>query len=1590
MTSRPLLALILAAVAPAARAADAVPAPPPPPATVSELDTDGDGTLEVVLENAWVRLVVEPARGGRVVEAIYKPAGRALTSPAPLGGWSIDRWWTPNVWLDDEAYTVDELGVGDDGAAHVTLSVRGRAGAVAYLSLRKTLSLRPDRSDLRIDTTLAHDAAAMGTLVVGPWFQHWLGVPGQANVVSTATREGLAAQRWDPAKHQTAERWFAAPSRGWSATIAADGTLGVVWTYPYANTKTAYTWPGPALPTAEVRDEAIALGAGASYATTHHLAPVHGMSFVDGAGDGVAVAIEPRAEQVTARLFPSRAGRLTVTLASRDPRGGAEVVHGSRDVDAAPATPQRLDFTLTHPTGPVEWIVRVRDGEVLVADARRPVLPPGFEGYEVAPLEDKRPGAEQELKKSRPPPRPLSTEVVTPHVPWGRPLAGGRLRVLFVMDDLSARDVVEIAQRLDVDAGYVKLLYQENDARYAWQGDRAVGSGAEARAALTERLAEPWDAIVVGGLDLQRNLGADVVARLADKVRGGTGLVLVGPQRGELLGADSPLGHPTGVTPALPWQARPEVSYLGAAVPVSVLPDTAALRYPKTPGPAFLVAAAADGPVPLAGTARLGQGRVAWAAWNSYTLPLDRPDVGQSSLVPMLPWTERAITVAGERVDVFDGPNAYVDVWYAELARMITWAARGDPAARLVAAGIDDGGLRVGVAGELRGVTLDVAWADRWGRVFADPPPVAASGELTLPVPAERPSGVVLARLELRDATGAALDWGAAAAPASGPRLAVHTDDPWPDDGEPFVFRAEAPGAPDGARARVLVRDARGRLVRSFEAPLGTPQSIAIPERRSAAHAVTVVLTDGARELDRAVVRFSWPNRVTGPWFMTWYPNTSWRNVALTRLQLDAVGVPADVVTEPWTSPFIAEIRLHDRAVSPINLLPFQPNDHHAHVAGWAGTRDERFLHRDPSLSDATWRQRALERLTEAAARHAAQGGGHDHDLGDEMGIVPFTDTFDYDFSGPAREAYRDWLRARYPDIDALNRVWGTKHASFEAAAPVTLDQAQAAGNAAPWSDFRTFMEDELDRLLADADRAARQADPAARVSLSGTFPPSASNGMDWYKLSRTLPYVNGYAHDRTEDMRRDFGDDLVRSPYRAGYWYQGGNLTGLLWTNVLEQAHGLSSWSIAQLLYPDFAPTESLRETQALLGTLRGGPWPLALRAERDRVKIGVHYSQRSLHVATFRDEAAKHAASRNGWAALLDDLALPWRWVAYAEVEAGALETDDLDVLVLPRSYALSDAEVRAMLDFVADGGTLIADVPAGIAGGHGEPRPGALLAAWVGVESAGRARVVRGVEVLGTRLDADVVDASLRASPGTTALATAASGAQAVFVRSLGAGRIVLLNLDPAPYALEQKQRGPRRQVWQDVFSRLLAGWGVTAPIAVDGPDGGDDVRVATLRWGDRRVVTLVRRWEEAAGETPATYTVDVDHGGRIYDVATGEALGRDRLSVSLAPGDGRMFVALDRPPAVSVGRARASPGEVATLRLRVRRGLPDELVRVEVTDATGRERPEYGGVIAAPYDGVWRVPLALDDPRGRWTVAITAVAGGDRAVGALRVD
>ena len=127
----------------------------------------------------------------------------------------------------------------------------------------------------------------------------------------------------------------------------------------------------------------------------------------------------------------------------------------------------------------------------------------------------------------------------TYHVKWLKPLAEGRRNVLFIVPFAESREVVELAQRLDLDYTVIMVA-----GRAAWaQGSGGGGGsepttlmGAEAEAVVEKiasrrlSLGHQYDAIVIGKVSWEA-IPEKYRGLILEHVKRGTGLTYVSPHR---------------------------------------------------------------------------------------------------------------------------------------------------------------------------------------------------------------------------------------------------------------------------------------------------------------------------------------------------------------------------------------------------------------------------------------------------------------------------------------------------------------------------------------------------------------------------------------------------------------------------------------------------------------------------------------------------------------------------------------------------------------------------------------------------------------------------------------------------------------------------------------------------------------------------------------------------------------------------------------------------------------------------------------------------------------------------------------------------
>lgn len=1528
-----------------------------------EADLDGDGQAELVLENRAVRLILAPAEGGVVKSLRVKPSGTELVN-SPSAGYGLlrDHLWSPNYSFGERFY-FHRLDTAADHAS-VELWTTGVGGMMGFTEIRKRLTITADDAVVAVHYTLTNEPSSQTTFEYGFWSHNWTGVPGRANTYFDPTTAGVQSFVLDDAtRAKSHDVWYRSPARGWTAVVADDGA-GLAITLPYRYLNLFYHWNGAGslAATHEFRFNRLKLSAGETIEWDLQLIPwpAGGLRQVSGVVDGVVGDLQVNADggaiRAGGKLFqlggPERTLKTRlVTLPDR------QVV--SEAAQSALAGAATWDLTAQWQAEPGAYAVQVEvsSGGEARGVIEAPVTVGGTRvAYRVEP-ESARVGegevsASQDLYA-------LRGDVVTPHVPWARPLPGGPIKALVLLDDLNAREAIELSQRVDLEVDYIKFrTTREKELRY--QGDLSILTLDAAQQALASKLANhDYDVIIVAGFDWSFHFTPQIREAILGQVDRGAGLVAIQPDGvDEATAAEVPaLGIAEAADKArnmyawYAWQRQGEHP-LTAGLDWSQFPVTRRHTYRTPPAGEVIASYTKDG-APLLTLGQLGQGRVVSCTWDTLTHAMSYR--GYSGLTPILSYR------GGWLRDEFKAlPAWYHETWFALLARLVPWAAGRDSGVHLAAAepvstvyGQPQAPVFVVQSNDLRrGVQAD--WYCLDPRHPAETIAPCRSTSVVLEDGATRLSapdagvggGRWLLGLVLREPGGGALASGfttltvepatAIAALTVTPETLLPQGGVWQDDGpvETPVFEAAQPlqvavkldPAPlQAGVGEVTIADPHGRLllVDRFPVAAGTTaidRTLTLPPllEQGLEVAARIGPADGPHwdEATSRVVACR-PRVWNRFWYTSWSGNWLWRTHYLfdfnTRLVRDwGLDVAFEGETELSTG------RVRDQAFFSIDhswlgllsslgqgVAGFADDAYAKKAAEYAKSKDTQYLVRDPSLVDPVWRKAALAKIRERTERTMAAGGTYDYCMGDEMSLTYYTQFHDYDWSPASLADFRTWLQTRYADLAALNRAWSTTHATWDAVMPLTREQAREAANPAPWAEFRTYMNHQLADFYAEVQRTIREVDPHAHAGLSGTQSPEAANGMDWWTLRDAFSYHHSYNTSWSNEMRRSFQylGGAEQSPYFSGYSATDPWVENRFWWCLLHDTRGISAWKTGLFFYPDFSLTPSGRDTQRALHEVRDGVWRLVRRAKRQNDRIAIVYSMPTILAGALTGQERAINDHRDAWVKLLEDCGLQYEFVAPEQIEGGELLQAGYQVVVLPYTIATSAKEADAYRAFVAGGGTVLASRPVGQYDELCRPQSPGLLDDLCGIKLDGTPRAVEPQVTLTASAAGLEAGTVLRLPPAATNLALAGGQALATtgeppvpaLIRGAD-GHAVVLNLDLSDFESDRKVQSPTEAQLKQLLLSFLADAGVRPKYPLTLASGKPS-QVEQVRYA-LPGVELLGLLNSRGQDDVATIPLGGDR--QVYDVRAGADLGRvAQLKVPIQASRARLFALCDAP-------------------------------------------------------------------------------------------
>jgi len=1067
------------------------------------------------------------------------------------------------------------------------------------------------------------------------------------------------------------------------------------------------------------------------------------------------------------------------------------------------------------------------------------------------------------------------------------------------------------------------------------------------------------------------------------------------------------------------------------------------MPFAEQPPGEVLATITADEQQPLIVAGRLGEGRVLTLTYDTLThTPGYR---GYAALTP-------AISYRGDyilRDEMARVTWHYWEHWWALLCRCAVWAAGKDSGIRFEDLAVSQDGqvLNGRIVGELPANSrLDIVFRDRFSANIATTQiTLAVDGNVRVPLPETLRAGKCFADLVLRDAVGASVAWASVAFDGpEGPRFAqvsvgkrtiTDTQALW-TDAQPWkrVFRSNEPfkltclvegNSPAAGQVSVMARlaDCHGRLVFVQTKPLPEGAASVTFEASPAVlynigYRWDVELRTGDSIRDTAHAEFI----VLPPRDWRRFTFTSWNGQYLWRCQylfdylrplvedlgLDvAMNGSTEIGTGKVWWDYWQNIRhsfLGILSYMGPGVPDFVDRKFAEKAAQYAKTKDKRYLVREPCLHDPEYLAKMTGTITDSKMPEVAEfGGAYDYCMGDEMSLTSYTRYFDFCFSKYTLEAFRKWLKKRYASLEELNRAWETGFPDWNAVTPMTLDEVKGRANAAPWAEFRDFMNDSLADYFALVQRTIRKSDPEARCGLSGTQEPKPGNGMDWWKLSKAFSYYHSYNTGWSDEMRRSFQPytGVMCSPYRAGYWQAGQQLEYQNFWCLLHDTKGISAWTTPLFFYGDFTYSEAGKDTRANVKELKTGIWDLIRSAKRQHDGIAIHYSQPSINAALLMNKDTEIVHIRDAWVKLIEDLGLQYNFVSYAQIESGILNdpTDDNErykVLILPESIALSPREVAEIKQFVRNGGGVLGDMCIGLMDDKCRRQEQGLLDDVFGIHRAGEEKPLPlGIQGEGIPepLRLPVGETTISAD-GATALGRTTEGdVPTVLVHRYGEGTAAYLNINLAQFDSERRLQTPTERHLREVLLKVLKEFGVQPRYPVTLKSGNaPHIEVVRYTAGPLEYLGVLR---SASDEEADIAQVRLGARRHVYDVRAGKYIGEiDSIIVPMLPGDCRIYCLAPKPLGAPVLEAvrRSKVGGRVLYRLRIAPASNGarQLIRIRAFRPGGEEVEEYARnylVGSGRINGQFQ--LALNDPPGQWRLQAQGLCTGKSAEAVVEV-
>ena len=634
--------------------------------------------------------------------------------------------------------------------------------------------------------------------------------------------------------------------------------------------------------------------------------------------------------------------------------------------------------------------------------------------------------------------------------------------------------------------------------------------------------------------------------------------------------------------------------------------------------------------------------------------------------------------------------------------------------------------------------------------------------------------------------------------------------------------------------------------------------------------------------------------------------------------------------------------------------------------------------------------------------------GPHGYSLGHEASLSHVESSghvVDYDFSEPTLAKFRASLEEKYGDIAALNRVWGSRFGSFRDVMPSTYAEiVPRRANLAPWMAHRTFMDRNFADWLGYCAGKIRELDPSARVGITGIPGSGISSflGIDPYYIATEFDYSVQYSKKRAPlRMYLRYRQPGAVMGVFTGYDTTAPNRTyneTEAWRYLFMGCTEISYFHFSGMGGGYYQPDMTLSTSGGWLGEsvreIDEGASKLLFGKPRAHHGVGIYFSQSSVHATTALGIPVFAQLNRQLESTVdnLERYGLSPAVVSHHEVVAAPERLQDFRIVFFPLCASLSSKEMNVITAFVQAGGTAVVDSLFGLYTEDGRFMPDRVCP-WF---------QPTGHEYLNAfdALTEDTSDGQLVLASGER---TVSASTFRGIARRLKEGKSVADAAFEKPgFLVESQAVGEGRVIHRTCFlpnndtaalllHQRVVEAGVEHPLTVRDETGDPvaEIQMSHVQGDGKDYFGIVYgSWAGRFKKRPVHLTWRAK--AHTYDVRARRHLGEiDHYRMELDPARAMLFCRTPQRIGSSICTAKTTTvPRGASIEVAIRQSSGDEprlLYRVWLETPKGPQPRAFARKVWARGQTTVRIPVAYNDPVGTWEVHVReAITGQEQTL------